>query len=96
MLGFLLSIGDALQQTKLDSFLEALFSTFVGFMVSLVTNMIVMPIMGIPVSFSQNIVLTIIFTFVSVARSYMVRRFANKYLTQFREKVVEFLKKEVA
>ena len=46
MLGFLLSIGDTLQQTKLDSFLEALFSTFIGFMVSLVTNIIVMPIMG--------------------------------------------------
>lgn len=81
-----------MQQTKLDSFLEALFSTFIGFMVSLVTNMVVMPMMGIPVSFSQNLVLTIIFTFVSVARSYMVRRFANKYLTRIRIKVVDFFK----
>lgn len=95
MLGFLLCIGDALQQTKLDSFLEALFSTFIGFMVSLVTNMAVMPMMGIPVSFSQNLVLTIIFTFVSVARSYLVRRWANKYLAKIRIRLVEFLGKEV-
>lgn len=84
-----------MQQTKLDSFLEALFSTFIGFMVSLVTNMVVMPMMGIPVSFSQNLVLTIIFTFVSVARSYLVRRFANKHLTRIRMKVVDFLRKEL-
>ena len=95
MRGFLLCKKGIHLQSKLDSFLEALFSTFIGFMVSLVTNIIVMPIMGIPVSFSQNLILTIIFTFVSIVRSYMVRRFANKYLTQFREKVVEFLKKEV-
>lgn len=81
-----------MQQTKLDSFLEALFSTFIGFMVSLVTNMVTMPLMGISVSFSQNLVLTIIFTFVSVVRGYLVRRFANNHLTGIRIKVVGFLR----
>ena len=85
-----------MQQSKLDSFIEALLSTFIGFIVSFTANLILMPMLGIPVSLSQNFILTVAFTFVSVARSYMVRRFANKYLTQFREKVVEFLKKEVA
>ena len=85
-----------MQQTKLDSFIEALFSTFIGFVVSFTSNLLIMPVLGIPVSLSQNFALTVAFTLVSVARSYMVRRFANKYLTQFREKVVKFLKKEVA
>ena len=84
-----------MQQTKLDSFIEALFSTFIGFVVSFTANLLIMPVLGLPVSLSQNFALTVAFTLVSVARSYMVRRFANKYLTQFREKVVEFLKKEV-
>ena len=82
-----------MQQTKLDSFIEALFSTFIGFVVSFTANILIMPVLGIPVSLSQNFALTVAFTFVSVARSYFVRRWANKYLTQFREKVVEFLKK---
>lgn len=84
-----------MQQTKLDSFIEALFSTFIGFVVSFAANLLIMPVLGIPVSLSQNFALTVAFTFVSVARSYFVRRWANKYLTQFRERVVEFLKKEV-
>ena len=84
-----------MQQSKLDSLIEALLSTFIGFVVSFTANLILMPILGIPVSLSQNFILTVAFTFVSVARSYLVRRFANKYLSQVRAKMVEFFRKEV-
>ena len=84
-----------MQQSKLDSLIEALLSTFIGFIVSFTANLILMPMLGIPVSLSQNFILTVAFTFVSVARSYLVRRFANKYLSQVRAKVVEFFRKEV-
>ena len=84
-----------MQQSKLDSLIEALLSTFIGFIVSFTANLILMPMLGIPVSLSQNFILTVAFTFVSVARSYLVRRFANKYLSQIRAKMVEFFRKEV-
>ena len=84
-----------MQQSKLDSLIEALLSTFIGFIVSFTANLILMPMLGIPVSLSQNFILTVTFTFVSVARSYLVRRFANKYLSQVRAKMVEFFRKEV-
>ena len=84
-----------MQQTKLDSLVEALLSTFIGFVVSFTANLVLMPMLGIPVSLSQNFVLTVAFTFVSVARSYLVRRWANKYLSQVRAKMVEFFRKEV-
>lgn len=84
-----------MQQSKLDSLIEALLSTFIGFVVSFTANLVLMPILGIPVSLSQNFILTVAFTFVSVARSYLVRRFANKYLSQVRAKMVEFFRKEV-
>ena len=84
-----------MQQSKLDSLIEALLSTFIGFIVSFTANLILMPMLGIPVSLSQNFILTVAFTFVSVARSYLVRRFANKYLSQVRAKIVEFFRKEV-
>ena len=84
-----------MQQSKLDSLIEALLSTFIGFVVSFTANLVLMPMLGIPVSLSQNFILTVAFTFVSVARSYLVRRFANKYLSQVRAKMVEFFRKEV-
>ena len=84
-----------MQQSKIDSLIEALLSTFIGFVVSFTANLMLMPILGIPVSLSQNFILTVAFTFVSVARSYLVRRFANKYLSQVRAKMVEFFRKEV-
>lgn len=84
-----------MQQSKLDSLIEALLSTFIGFIVSFTANLILMPMLGIPVSLSQNFILTVAFTFVSVARSYLVRRFANKYLSQVRAKMVEFFRREM-
>ena len=84
-----------MQQSKLDSLIEALLSTFIGFIVSFTANLILMPMLGIPVSSYQNFISTVAFTFVSVARSYLVRRFANKYLSQVRAKMVEFFRKEV-
>ena len=84
-----------MQQTKLDSLVEALLSTFIGFVVSFIANLVLMPMLGIPVSLSQNFMLTVAFTFVSVARSYLVRRWANKYLSQVRAKMLEFFRKEV-
>ncbi len=84
-----------MQQSKIDSLIEALLSTFIGFVVSFTANLVLMPMLGIPVSLSQNFVLTVAFTFVSVARSYLLRRWANKYLSQVRAKMVEFFRKEV-
>ena len=84
-----------MQQSKLDSLIEALLSTFIGFIVSFTANLILMPMLGVPVSLSQNFILTVAFTFVSVARSYLVRRFANKHLSQVRAKIAEFFRKEV-
>lgn len=84
-----------MQQSKIDSLIEALLSTFIGLVVSFTANLMLMPMLGIPVSLSQNFILTVAFTFVSVARSYLVRRFANKYLSQVRTKMVEFFRKEV-
>lgn len=84
-----------MQQSKIDSLIEALLSTFIGFVVSFTANLMLMPMLGIPVSLSQNFILTVAFTFVSVARSYLVRRFANKYLSQVRAKMLEFFRKGV-
>ena len=82
-------------QSKLDSFIEAWLNVLIGFGVSVLANFVIFPLVGIGASTNQIIAVGIFMTFVSVARSYLVRRFANKYLAQIRAKIVEFFRKEV-
>lgn len=65
-------------QNKKQSLTETIISTFIGLAVSLITQIVVFPIYNLEVSFNQNIQITIIFTFVSIARGYLVRRYFNK------------------
>lgn len=83
-------------QSRLDSFIEAWLNVLIGFFISVLANFAIFPLVGVNASTGQILWIGVFMTFVSVARSYLVRRWANKYLTQFREKVVEFLKKEAA
>lgn len=67
-----------MKQTKKQSLTETVISTFIGLAVSLITQIVVFPLYGMEVSFNQNIQITIIFTVVSIARGYFVRRYFNK------------------
>ena len=82
-------------QSRLDSFIEAWLNVLIGFGVSVLANFVIFPLVGIGASTTQIIAVGIFMTFVSVARSYLVRRWANKYLSQVRAKMVEFFRKEV-
>lgn len=69
-------------QSKKHSFVESITNTFVGFGISLLIQLIIYPIMGIKVSFSQNIFITLIFTIISILRGYFIRRLFNKNIKQ--------------
>lgn len=66
------------KQTKNKSVLEAITNTVVGLFTSFSIQLIIYPMMGIPVTFSQNIVITVIFFIVSFGRSYALRRLFNR------------------
>ena len=84
-----------MSQSKLDSFIEAWLNVLIGFGISVLANFVIFPLVGIGASTTQIITVGIFMTLVSVARSYFVRRFANKYLAQIRAKIVELFRKEV-
>jgi len=65
-------------QTKKQSLIEAITNVFIGMITSLIVQIIVYPLLNIEVRFVQNIYLTLIFTAVSIARGYLVRRFFNQ------------------
>lgn len=63
-----------MNQHRMDSLMEAVTNTAVGFVISLITWYFVAKAMSIPVTWSQNLIITGIFTVVSVARGYILRR----------------------
>ena len=82
-------------QSKLDSFIEAWLNVLIGFGISVLANFVIFPWVGITASTSQVLLVGLFMIGVSVARSYLVRRWANKYLSQVRAKMVEFFRKDV-
>lgn len=65
-------------QRKSHSFLETFLGTFIGFFISLIAQRNIFPLYGIHISTSQDMQIVLIFTGISIARGYIVRRFFNK------------------
>ncbi len=64
-------------QTRLNSFIEASLNTASGFIISYLMGMLVYPLFGFSVTMAQNFWIVVIFTVVSVIRSYVWRRLFN-------------------
>ena len=64
-------------QTRRHSALEAAANILIGFIVSLILTALVLPAYGHPVTLSQNVQITLIFTMASLLRSYGLRRLFN-------------------
>jgi len=67
-----------MKQTKKQSLIESIVQTIIGLGTSFVIQLILYPIMNIPVSLSQNIIITAVFFAASIIRGYFVRRIFNK------------------
>ena len=66
-----------MHQTKIESFVEALVNTVIGFSITMAMYPLINWICGIEMSFEQTSLSTILFTILSVLRSYLLRRFFN-------------------
>ena len=64
-------------QSKRESMIESLTSTTIGIIIGIVLNLTILPIFGYPVSLSDSLWISLIFTAISVVRSYVVRRIFN-------------------
>jgi len=71
------AVNNMKAQSKKQSIIESIAQTFIGLGTSIAVQLIIYPLMGIPVSLNQNIVITIVFFVVSLIRGYFVRRYFN-------------------
>lgn len=65
-------------QSKKHSIVESVFSTAVGFVINVTAQHFIFPLFGIYIAWHSNISIAIIFTVISIARSYIIRRFFTK------------------
>lgn len=63
-----------MSQSRGMSALEATVNVALGWLVALATQMIVFPVLGMQVLLWQNLALSLVFTGVSLLRSYVLRR----------------------
>jgi hypothetical protein len=66
-----------MKQTKWGSFIEAWANIAVGFSVNWCANLLVLPLFGFAVSGGQAFHIGLIFTAISLARSFVLRRYFN-------------------
>jgi hypothetical protein len=64
-------------QTKLGSFVEAWANIFVGFSINWCANMLILPMFGFNIRPLAAFNMGLIFTAISLARSYALRRWFN-------------------
>ena len=63
-----------MRQSRLMSLVEAIANVTVGFGVAVLTQMLVFPLFGLRTTVPENLAISLIFTVVSLARSYALRR----------------------
>ena len=64
-------------QTKRQSLIETLTSVFVGWLIGVILNMLVLPLFDYNITVIDSLWVSLIFTVVSVIRGYVIRRFFN-------------------
>ena len=67
-----------MSQSKRRSWIEAGTNIAVGYGVNFLANLLVFPLFGLHISVMQNIQIGVIYTFISLIRSYAIRRWMSK------------------
>ena len=67
-----------MSQSRRLSLIETLAGVSIGFVVSVLASLVVYPAFGHSFTLGQNMAITVIFTALSIARGYLVRRLFNR------------------
>ena len=71
-----------MNQTRLGSLIEACINVLIGFVINMAANFVILPLIGFEISLAQNLFIGVLYTVISVARSYAVRRWFNGRIHQ--------------
>ena len=63
-----------MKQSRLLSLVESISNVIVGFVMAVVTQILIFPVFGLHTTLAQNLKMGAVFTVVSIARSFALRR----------------------
>lgn len=66
-------------QSRLGSLMESLTNIAIGITIGFLSNIIVLPAFGYDVTLADGAMISVVFTAISLVRSYVIRRLYNKY-----------------
>jgi len=64
-------------QTKIESLFESLVNILIGYFTALFSQFLIFPLFDINIPIQDNLLIGFYFTLISLARSYLVRRYFN-------------------
>jgi len=68
-----------MSQTKKRSFIEAWINIFIGYTINFIANIFILPFFGFhSLTIKKNIIIGVLYTAISLGRTYCVRRWFNK------------------
>ena len=73
-------------QSRWHSLVESVTNIFIGFLVSLLAQVLFFPWFGINIPLEDNLALGALFTIVSLVRSYVLRRYFNRKVLKIEQK----------
>ncbi|MGD9507001.1 MAG: hypothetical protein AB7X49_00375 [Geminicoccaceae bacterium] len=68
-----------MMQSRSMSLVEALTNTIVGYVLAVATQLVVFPLYGLEVAVAAHLMIGAAFVLVSLARSYILRRFFERF-----------------
>ena len=72
-----------MNQSRLGSFIESMMNIVVGFSINYMANLCIFPMFGMHISLANNFYMGLIYTAISVVRSYAIRRWFNNRMHLF-------------
>ena len=69
-----------MNQSRIGSLIETMMNVAIGLLVSVIANQLVFPRFGFHPSLGENVAISLIYTAISIARQYLLRRFFNSRL----------------
>ena len=68
-----------MRQSSFSSLIESATNILIGYWCAVLTQLIVFPMVGIDVPLDKNLMIGLIFTLISLVRSYVIRRAFNRF-----------------
>lgn len=76
-----------MSQSRKGSITESVTNVVVGYAVNILANILIFPLFDIHVTIRANLAMGVIYTAISIVRSYTIRRAFNSFKRAFREGV---------